>query len=356
MSKSIIASIILCMAVFHTGCTQFNLNRDIPWVAEANEEDIIPERVVAFWTDSVMHKKGQPGQRGFGGRIFFYSADGTPMKVKGGLAVYAFDADTADAAPERKFVFPAENLASHYSKNQIGHSYSFFLPFGKLDGPTRHLKLVTRFDGENGGTIISEPATKLLPGTKPASQPVVADAKSEIDRFVKQASFTANVEPVEPTMPADTIQVTPSFAQRLQQIIEAEKSIESESKKTEVIASGNLNGTDESSDVAKPKKLQLTPTDIQPQQQEPALQAANAEVKQASYETILDDRSRFGPSRFPLRRGPRVQPGLDPLRRQPHRGGAPSALPPTPRSGFRSGFRSRVVAEGSLSTTVYEPK
>jgi hypothetical protein len=120
------------------------------------------------WSDSVLHQPGQPGVRGFGGRLYFYKSQGTdPIDVDGGLAVYVFDADELDPykqQPLRKFIFTPEQFVEHKSKTDLGSSYSVWLPWDEVGGQARRLSLISRFQGSQGGIVISEPVIKLLPG------------------------------------------------------------------------------------------------------------------------------------------------------------------------------------------------
>ncbi|MBM4090090.1 MAG: hypothetical protein FJ276_11825, partial [Planctomycetes bacterium] len=156
------------LAVLSTSCAPLDLHSSLPWVADKDEEPI-PEKVVVFWSDTVMHQKGQPGVRGFGGRIFFYAKDDSkPIEVDGSLVVHAFDAEQNDPSrqePEKTFIFTADQFQKYASQSRLGPSYSVWLPWGDLDDPNRNISLVSRFEGRDGGVVISEPANKLLPGT-----------------------------------------------------------------------------------------------------------------------------------------------------------------------------------------------
>jgi hypothetical protein len=162
------ATIAILFCLLHCGC-QFAPTKSPklwPWKKDAPPE--MPERVLAVWSDSVLHQPGQPGVRGFGGRIYFYQSSGSdPVKVDGGLAVYVFDADELDPynqKPLRKFMFTADQFEEHLSSTALGPSYSVWLPFDEVGGEARRLSLISRFEGREGGTVISEPTVKLLPG------------------------------------------------------------------------------------------------------------------------------------------------------------------------------------------------
>ncbi|MCC7336625.1 MAG: hypothetical protein IT422_16155 [Pirellulaceae bacterium] len=169
-----------------------------PWTKEKPNPQ--PDRVVAVWTDTVLHQTGQAGVRGFGGRVYFYAQDKTdPIEVDGGLAIYVFDADKLqahDQRPLRKFVFTAEQFATHMSRTSLGPSYSVWLPWGEVGGPPLRLSLITRYEGTASGTTISEPTIKLLPG-------VPARSIESEQELAKQRSGSS-VQLVGHTAPVDT--------------------------------------------------------------------------------------------------------------------------------------------------------
>lgn len=191
---------ILCIAttlVNSVGC-QFapkKMPSVWPWKKE-DEPKPLPDRILAVWSDSVLHQKGLPGVRGFGGRIYFYQKDNTdPIEVDGSLAVYVFDADDTSPAtqqPLRKFVFTPDQFASHMSKTSIGPSYSVWLPWSEVGGPQMRLSLIARFEGRDGGSTVSDPTIKLLPGISKDDALAKSKAKkstSKPDSAVQQASY-----------------------------------------------------------------------------------------------------------------------------------------------------------------------
>ncbi len=164
------------------GCQFAPKTSSMNWPWNKKEITVIPDRILAIWTDTVLHQPNQPGVRGFGGRIYFYDKDDKePVEVDGSLAVYVFDAeDTSptDQKPLRKYMFTPAQFEAHMSKSSIGPSYSIWLPWGEMSGPQRRLSLIARFEGRGGGTTISDPTIKMLPGTPPVSKEI---AKSETD-------------------------------------------------------------------------------------------------------------------------------------------------------------------------------
>lgn len=189
--------VLMILGLSCCGCQFAPKKMPTVWPWEKDEPSELPDRILAVWTDTVLHQKGLPGVRGFGGRIYFYKKDGTdPTEVDGGLAVYVFDAEDLSPAsqqPLKKFVFTPEQFASHMSKTSIGPSYSVWLPLSEVGGPQMRLSLIARFEGRNGGSTISDPTIKLLPGIP--RQETLAKSRVKPNRStslspVQQASYS----------------------------------------------------------------------------------------------------------------------------------------------------------------------
>lgn len=199
-----------------------------PWGKKKVDAKIVPDRILAVWTDTILHQSGQKGIRGFGGRVYFYEKDKPdPIEVEGSLAVYAFDAEDESVdsqKPLRKFAFTAEHLASHMSKTSIGPSYSIWLPWSAVGEEPIKLSLITRFEGVEGGTTISDPVIKLLPGIAKKTDAQTGRGKTvapqseqgpQAEQGVVQASYTepkgATSDKKEATRAVETIELPPGF-------------------------------------------------------------------------------------------------------------------------------------------------
>ena len=246
---------LACLAISVAGC-QFirdsgprKLN---PFAKDSKPE--MPDRMMVIWSDTVLHQPQMPGVRGFGGRVYFYRGEKPePVVVDGGLVVYAFDSDdlSSDATrPEKKYVFTADQLPEHMSHTDLGASYSIWLPWDKIGGPNRKLSLVVRFEGREGGVVISKPTMKLLPGVgKYVKAPdgdhaggvVHATGTDDPDDRSSRVALTGHAD--RPTddgsernqtrRPSMTIDVPPSFHRHLR-------------RDTRIDASPNENVSDES--------------------------------------------------------------------------------------------------------------
>ena len=162
----------------------------------ANEEEPRfgrPERMVATWVDTVLQRPGEPAQRGFGGRVYFYDQETDPVAVEGRLVVYAFD-ETGRAPtnhePTRRYIFPPEQLPLHRSESKIGQSYSFWLPWDEVGGTQTEVSLIARFEPLDGsGLIVSEGTRQQLPGRMLEGAPEMLYAEGESKGSVKRASY-----------------------------------------------------------------------------------------------------------------------------------------------------------------------
>ena len=219
-----IHSAILALWLFAScGCNQFDLNRPFPW--QDTDEVLRPTKVVPIWTDTLMYQAGTPAVRGFGGRIYFYDeANRNPIRVEGALTVYAFDAEQPHGwKPEKKFVLTAEQLERHYSKTSLGHSYSIWLPWDEVGGPSRKVRLIARLECADGGVAMSEPAHKLLPGIPTGDDLMLPNSEDAADRPktvnpVSQVSFDQDEQPSRTESNVEraiTIDLPPGFARHL---------------------------------------------------------------------------------------------------------------------------------------------
>ncbi|MFO0912586.1 MAG: hypothetical protein U0795_06500 [Pirellulales bacterium] len=397
--------VTLCLILCLAGCQSLDINGPSEWLG-GDDEDKLPEEIVAIWTDTVLHQPNQPAVRGFGGRVYFYAdRNSEPIEVDGSLTVYAFDATKVDAEsnrPLKKYVITADQLASHHSQTRMGHSYSVWVPWDQVGGPTRNLSLIVRWDGRNGGTVVSEATSKILPGLKQSGD-TTADSKHAasattdgsddktgaaaaatglpvtiVDGAVRQASHTEEVRVSSSNDPSQhdaattdggaatvldgqsgtesassakghslqtfSIDVPPSFQQRLRA---QTRGAESSPADNQSKASQPSTSTQEL-DLAPAKSSRgnaVRSTSGEHRSESSNGEAAGSESASSDSPEGTGAELEAGsrPVRFPARRGPRTQPGRDPLRRLPHPATWPSALPPTPRS---SGGHPATTSDG----------
>jgi hypothetical protein len=205
-----------------SGCTGIFSDHDslIPWF---EGDAVLPTRINAIWSKSVLQQPGYPGVRGVGGRLLFYPAQNRePITVEGTLVVYAYDQSKKKSAkPARKYVFPADQLAKHYSNSELGHSYSFWLPWGNTNGPPKQLTLIARFEPFEGAAVLSDPASQHLPGISPEllEDPIVireqlSDSSVDDTETIRPVQYVASADKDQrkpPSRETITIDIPPSF-------------------------------------------------------------------------------------------------------------------------------------------------
>ncbi len=173
-------AVLVALLCGFAGCSSLDIRKNIPWGEGKDEKPGEPTKVVVMWTDAMLNQSEKKGVRGFGGRLYFYGKDpNKPIKVKGGLVIYAFDEagrDPDNVVPDKKYVFTSEQMEKHYSKNEVGASYSVWLPWDQVGGVKKEVSLIARFTSDKGGLVISEQTKQELPGM-PA--PTAADAKGK---------------------------------------------------------------------------------------------------------------------------------------------------------------------------------
>ncbi len=320
------------------GCTRWNIRDAWPW--ENKQKKQVPDRVLPMWTDTVLYQPGQRGIRGFGARMYFYSREQKePVEVDGQLIVYAFDAEMQQGGipiPEKKYIFTADQLPSHHSQTEVGHSYSVWLPWDEVGGPSRQISLITRFEGRQGGVVVSDPVHKLLPGVAIPEEPSAAGAPlaSGSTSSVQAASFQAAPQTETPQRPESiTIDVSPEFARRL-----APETKDNGSPS--VLLRTDRATVPQASVPALPKPaapIPQPPTTVEPTT-DPALLSDPPDPEAGAAKATLPYHERlathFARPRYPARNSPKSPPDPAPLRKEPYRARWLSGLPPTPRPRF----------------------
>lgn len=203
------ASLLLVGLAAAAGCSRFDFDAKIPWFGGKDDKPSVPTKVVVVWKDAVLRRSDQSPMRGFGGRLMFYNAKSqNPIRVDGQLVVYAFDEQgrsPAEAKPDRKYVFTREQFDKHYSKSEIGHSYSVWLPWDEAGGPQKQVSLIARFTPNEGQMVASEQTSAVLPGNTmltqlgPRKTAPQTDGQLSEQGSVRPAAYDAAVYP--PTQP-----------------------------------------------------------------------------------------------------------------------------------------------------------
>ena len=209
--------LLIALLVASVGCSSIDTGnsmiaqsldvRRAMWWKSDRPEPQLPDRLVSTWTDTVLHRPGQESKRGFGGRLVFFGHETEdPICVEGRLVVYAYDeanCDTQTAQPTRRFIFPREQFARHYSESTLGPSYSVWLPWDAVGGQRKNISLIARFEPHEGQLIVGEQTRHLLPGIAP---PDAAQQGLPSMRKIQLAQYTTptDAESHASNSPAET--------------------------------------------------------------------------------------------------------------------------------------------------------
>ena len=178
MNRSLLLPMLMfaVLTLVSTGCSTLQpsswTSPKLAWWKKQPELPVpqVPSRLVSTWIDTSKHTPGQKSERGFGGRIMFFTNESEkPVHVDGQLVVYAYDESEGDpnrVEPTRRYVFPAAQFAKHQSECSLGPSYSVWLPWDEVGGPMKNISLITRFEPKGGALVAGEPTSHMLSGTQ----------------------------------------------------------------------------------------------------------------------------------------------------------------------------------------------
>jgi len=171
-----------------------------------SKEDVptTPHKMAVIWKDTVMQRPGSPSTRGFGGRVYFYGAENNAIKVDGEMIVYGFDSEAGKSEADKKFVFKSESLNGHYGKTDLGHSYSFWIPWDKSGSDRIAVTLIPIFKNADGSVVKGPQTINVLPGPEPKDRMAKKRAKrmgsyigSEVGSSDGDIRLTAGESPVD---------------------------------------------------------------------------------------------------------------------------------------------------------------
>lgn len=176
-----ITATMMSLAMLQIGCNAIQpLSRkstqtDKPIVKDEKDANIVtPVRMAVIWKENVLRPEGKNAVKGFTGRIYFYSSDDQLAIADGELVVYGYDDSqlTKSDVADRKYVFPAEKFANHYSKSELGHSYSIWIPWEEYGGQRKSISLVPVFKTADGQFIHGSTNRLSLTGRPPGDSAI----------------------------------------------------------------------------------------------------------------------------------------------------------------------------------------
>ena len=185
---------------------RFNPLKRLTSKKEKEPEFKIPKSMVGIWKASTYEKPGAKSIRGFGGRFYFYDGNNEPVRVNGDLTIYGYDdhkqADSIEGKADRKFVFKADSLNSHFSESAFGESYSFFVPWDNVGGEEKTITLIPVFKTVEGHMPEAKPATMRLPGRRVSKSAAMSAAEKSVSRVVQASAEIPRTLPAGTTITA----------------------------------------------------------------------------------------------------------------------------------------------------------
>ena len=223
----------VCSLLCCGGCASVSWDNmpKMPWQKSREVISTYPQatRMIVLWTPDVLTMHGEKPTRGFGGRVYFYSADAKVVPVDGQLVIYGYD-DTNRKEPKKtpdcRFVFTPEQFTQQFNETELGASYNIWIPWDELGGSMKSISLMPVFNSVSGYRVVGEQTTNILPGKRDDLAPQNKVSRSVVEGNVELAShhrpLRSDFQQVQATQAETrrrsptTIKVTPSMSRRLQ--------------------------------------------------------------------------------------------------------------------------------------------
>jgi hypothetical protein len=157
--------LIGCLLLTAPGCHSLDLDFSSAWEESAPRGK--PNHLGVIWKDGVDvqldPRQGGKEIPGFAGRLIFMrhkpNQHGDSVAVDGTVLIELFDATNPHApiVARETWTIRPEDLPALLGKDITGWGYAIWLPWNTYDPNIRTLKMVARFTGKDGVTIVSEP-------------------------------------------------------------------------------------------------------------------------------------------------------------------------------------------------------
>lgn len=172
------------------------LRIDLPFQKKKEESFGTPQKMAVIWKDSTLQTANNPTVRGFGGRVFFYDDENKPIKVDGEMVVYGFNSESGLVQADKKFVFKREHMGDHYGETDMGHSYSFWIPWDKVGGERTSVTLIPAFKNSDGKLVKGGQTINVLPGSEPKAPELKTSTYKGREIALATGGDTGNVQQV----------------------------------------------------------------------------------------------------------------------------------------------------------------
>lgn len=176
-------ALFLLLVFTSSGCASFQkdkpeslrpkktLMQRMPWAKddpnEMPEPYPNPVKLATVWSPETLTQAGRLPTRGFGARVFFYDEKTRAVPVDGTLIVHGFnESGNSDKPDVKRYEFTPEQFTRHFSRSDLGASYSVWIPWDAVGGDQQRISLVASFKTAEGKMLQGSPTTVLLPGAK----------------------------------------------------------------------------------------------------------------------------------------------------------------------------------------------
>ena len=141
----------------------------MPWTKKDKPPEPYPNpvKMAVTWTADTLVQSGHTPTRGFGGRLFFYDEKTRAVPVEGDLTIHAFAEQSDGSVGEvKRYHYTAEQFTQHFSRTDLGASYSVWIPWDAVGGDQMRVSLVPSFRSASGKLVQGETALVGLPGRR----------------------------------------------------------------------------------------------------------------------------------------------------------------------------------------------
>lgn len=167
MTRSPCLFIAVSLFIFsHVGCSSLKLPGPSNLLMSSTEASAV--RCLCLWQPVETEDLSGRPVRGFGGQVYFFSADSEePVAVDGDVRVFVFDDNgSPDEQARPKDIQNYDPLVwkSFLTESQFGSNYSLFIPYDQAGKQEAVCSLRLRLTRPDGSTLFSEMATVKLAG------------------------------------------------------------------------------------------------------------------------------------------------------------------------------------------------
>jgi len=154
------------LALSHIGCSSFRMSGPGRLLKSSN--DAVAVRCLCLWQPVETEDITGLPVRGFGGQVYFFSADSEePVTADGAVSVFVFDdigTPAEQARPKDIQKYDSLTWKSFQNESQVGTNYSLFVPYKSTSKSEAVCSLRLRLTRPDGSHLFSDMASIKLAG------------------------------------------------------------------------------------------------------------------------------------------------------------------------------------------------